>query len=673
MSVKVQIDTNGIKKVLKNYRPEEAIAEYIWNGFDAGATQVSVNYEEIGGLGALGALTIQDDGSGIEFEGLISKFKPFLHSDKQIDDINERHHSTTHGKNGYGRLTFFCFADSATWETEYKIDKEQYAYEIKVTSNTLEKYEVEGEKLSKNKATGTKVTFEGIHGVTSDFINKTVKEYLQTEFGWFLELYKNKGYKILINGVLLTYEEIIGERDSVVIDHPASETLFSLEFVRWNKPLKNEYSKFYLIDNLNKERWKGTTKLNNKGDEFYHSIYIRSAYFDTFTYSPEQEDIQTTLMGHSKSDDAYKYLEEEITKFLRNKRRPFLEIYVGQKVDEYKKDGIIPMPKDEWDIPKNTELTNVIKGLYIIQPKIFSTSSEDQKKIFVRLLGTLLDTNERESILKIVDEVLGLDENEKKELFELLKVTKLSNIVRTAKLIEERFAFADQLKQAVFNKTLKANERDHLQKLLDNHFWIFGEEYSLVSTTEAKFEKALTAHQHLLTGNAEPIKIIHEDKDREMDLFLCRQNMYTNTVENLIIEIKSPTVNLGMDEVNQVKKYKSVIMSLPECSAKNMTWRFILVGNKFDSTDYVNGEIESAKTHGEKHKGLIYSVDNCKIYVKTWAEILTDFDCKHKYLQDKIQIDKEALSKNYENIDSLMSDAMPKKITPRKPATTKKN
>ena len=35
---KVQISNQGIKKALKKIGIEEAVAEYIWNGFDAQAT-----------------------------------------------------------------------------------------------------------------------------------------------------------------------------------------------------------------------------------------------------------------------------------------------------------------------------------------------------------------------------------------------------------------------------------------------------------------------------------------------------------------------------------------------------------------------------------------------------------------------------------------------------------
>ncbi len=674
MPEKVQINTDGIKKILRNYQADEAVTEYIWNGFDAGATEVHVNYEELGGLGALSSLTVKDNGSGINHGELKSKFKPFLNSDKQVDDYTERHRSVTHGKNGYGRLTFFRFAQNAEWNTVYNDGKKIRSYSINIDANTLENYQVVSEvrDAAKGEKTGTTVIFTGIRDVTTDYILETLRTYLQIEFGWFLELFKDKGFALYVNNKKLEYEEIIGERDKTKITHEQSGAEFDLTFIRWNKPLKNEYSRYYLIDALQgEEKWKATTKLNNKGDEFYHSVYVRSSYFDTFIFHPEQSEDQPTLIGHSKSDEAFKYFEEEMTKYLRNKRRPFLEVYVDQKVEEFQKGGIIPIPKEEWDIPKNIELTNVIKGLYVIQPKIFTSASDDQKKIFVRLLDTLLSTSERESILKIIDEVLGLDENDKKELLELLKVTKLSNVVRTAKLIEERFSFINQLKEVIFNPSLKANERDHLQKLLDRHFWVFGEEYSLVTTTEAKFEKALSSHIYLLRGEKKSVKLTHPDKNKEMDLFLCRQNIYTDTVENLIVEIKSPTVKLGMKEVNQLKRYQSVIMSLPECNAPNMHWKFILVGNQEDGSGYVKNEIKNAQNHGEKHKGLIYSIDNCQMYAKTWAEIFADFDCRHKFLQDRLNIDRDALSKEYGTIEELMTDVLGDKSLKKKIAKKK--
>ena len=48
----VEITSSGIKKVLQKYSAERAIAEYIWNGFDAKASKVCLDYSfnELGSI-----------------------------------------------------------------------------------------------------------------------------------------------------------------------------------------------------------------------------------------------------------------------------------------------------------------------------------------------------------------------------------------------------------------------------------------------------------------------------------------------------------------------------------------------------------------------------------------------------------------------------------------------
>ena len=64
VSDEIQLGGNGVKSILSAYSPQESIAEYIWNGFDAGATSIDISYEE-NELGSLNSITIVDNGSGI--------------------------------------------------------------------------------------------------------------------------------------------------------------------------------------------------------------------------------------------------------------------------------------------------------------------------------------------------------------------------------------------------------------------------------------------------------------------------------------------------------------------------------------------------------------------------------------------------------------------------------
>lgn len=658
----IEIGGKGVKSILKKYTAEQAIAEFIWNGFDASANKIVIKFEEINNLGGIEKITISDNGYGIPQDLLNQKFKPFYESEKARDD--HKHHSLTHGKNGIGRLTFFSFASKATWSTKYKKDNEIFEYEIEITSNNPEKYTISNStpKKKNGKAEpGTSVVFTGIRDVTKDLLLGGITNYLKQEFGWFLELFKANGYSIKIDGKELDYSDIIGDRETAQFKHAETNTVFDISYIRWNQSLQNEYSRFYLIDSKNNENWKDTTKLNNKGDNFYHSVFVKSSFFDDFVYDKKQKEDEKTLLGKSKADDEYKYLEEELTNYLRKKRKPFLKEFANQLVEQYEKEGVIPDFKNDWEQARKTELEEVIKGLYQIQPKIFSASSFEQKKTFIHFLNALLDSDERDQILEIIAEIVELDHEERKDLLKLLKTSKLSGIIRTIKLIANRYKIVDQLKELVFNKDLKANERDHIQKMIDENYWIFGEKYHLVTTTEAKFEKALREYTYLLTGEEKDAKIDHPDKNKEMDIFLCRQNKLSDTIENVVVELKSPSVNLGEKEVSQVKKYMNVILKQDQFNGENTYWDFILVGNKFDTFGYIEGELKNAEQHGERERGLIFK-NKYRVYVRKWSDIFTDFELRHKFLEEKLELKRDELSKNYESAESIVKEAKKSKL-----------
>ena len=77
----VLITPEGIQKNLKNIKPLDAICEYIWNGFDAFATQVEVELNR-NKMGLINMITIRDNGCGINYDELKYKFQPFNDSKK---------------------------------------------------------------------------------------------------------------------------------------------------------------------------------------------------------------------------------------------------------------------------------------------------------------------------------------------------------------------------------------------------------------------------------------------------------------------------------------------------------------------------------------------------------------------------------------------------------------
>lgn len=119
--------------------------------------------------------------------------------------------------------------------------------------------------------------FKEIHLSEPDNFNNELKFYLYREFSWFLELNSTKQFSIKINNIDLDYKsEFIS--DYTEFDESIGGYLFNLKFIRWSESLKNEFSRYYFINSQGEGTYSHTTTLNKKGDNFYHSVFVRSIF-----------------------------------------------------------------------------------------------------------------------------------------------------------------------------------------------------------------------------------------------------------------------------------------------------------------------------------------------------------------------------------------------------------
>ncbi len=646
----ISITTEGIQKNLKNIKPLDALCEYIWNGFDAQAKSVKINLDK-NELGLINKISIFDDGVGITYEELASKFKPFNDSKKAISSkINN--HSLPHGRQGIGRLTFFAFSQNARWNTVYEKNGHHYEYYIYMDKDSLNQYDDNGglKPQITSKDTGTEVVFEQIIQLSKEEIEEKIK----SEFFWFLELNKKKGYNIIVDNQLLTYEDYVEERVSIEPDINLKHR-YEISFIQWKQNLGKEYSRFYYIDSSNNEKYKEATKLNKKSDEYYHSIFIKSDYFDNFFF--EKEDDGQTALFPNRNEQEFKVLIDGIYDFIYEHRKKYLKEASDKFISKLIEKNVYPefSTSNFIDTYRKTELDNLVGTLYSAKPKIFTNLSDDNKKITIGLLKLIMDSEDKQSLFVVLKQVIDLDEDELKDLSEVLKHTTLSNVARLVKLIEDRQTIIQSLKELVFDKELYAKEVPHIQALVENHYWIFGEQYNLITAAEPDFELALKGLIKSKTGKDEHVELDHEDKNKEMDIYMIRQDRKGNVTENVVVELKRPSVLLGEKELSQVKKYMQVIRSDDRFNMGNVKWTFYLVGNRFNTSGYIEGEIENNKSHGEEH--LVYSVDNgnTKIFVLKWSEIFDEFSRRHEYLLEKLKLEESLWLQHNNSADEVVA------------------
>lgn len=639
----VEITSAGIRKILNKYTPERAISEYIWNGFDAKATVIYINFDiDSSDLDTVKSIRISDNGTGINYDELSFKFKKFYESQKRISSDNN---DITRGKNGYGRFTFYKFARIAEWETFYKKGNEIFTYDIKISSETLKDYSTSDPKIC-DRNTGTIVTFEEITSdISSVFVENVLIPYLKAEFAWFLAI--KEDYKIYVNGNELDYSSIIADSESFSIQLSPSEHhegAFQCQYIRWNQKMNDEYSRFYFLNTELELKKTKTTLLNKKGDNFWHSIIVIDDFFDEINCDNEiSEDAtsQLRLFDNPKDRRLYKELIAELNNYLKKKRRPFLKQQALILVDKYKEENVFPsFGANDWDIIRRENLEAFVKELYEVEPAVFMKLNKEQKKVFLELLNLVMDSGERDSLFKILDAVIELDSTDRTEFAKILEHTRLKQVISTIKIITDRLLTLENLKKIVFNHSLKANEVRDLQSFIEKHYWIFGEEYRMVCAEEVKFEEALKKYLYILRGVSEKKFMTHPDKYKEMDLFLTGTDFRDGRPHNVVVEIKNPTTikQLKSEQLGQLERYMDVILKEDCFNDANEYWTFILIGQDYD--DIVGRRIAN------KLNGLVMNGDNYALYVKKWSEIINEIERRLKYLLDKLKIERDTLSKS---------------------------
>ncbi len=647
----VEITPRGIRKVLNKYTPQRAIAEYIWNGFDAHAKEVKVNSICETTFNSIVKVLVRDDGEGIIYEQLPVVFKKFYESHKSLKgNVDSRF---SRGKNGYGRFTFFKFANLARWNTIYKKEDVFYKFSIDINAQTLTDYNATSPERVDVATTETEVAFEDIisDDLSVEWMSDKLVPYLKAEFAWYFKLHPDK--KLFINDELLDCSSVIADSESFDLTiqlEGVDDELFHIYYFQWNVKPQEEYSRFYFMSANGDLKYQKTTLYNNKGDYFWHSVLVKSTFFNSL--ADIEDDEERNLFSSLPEKRIFKALKEKLNEYLGKKRRPFLKAKAEVLINDYESENLFSfIGETPWEEERKKYLQDFIKELYEVEPAIFTKLNAAQKNIFIRLLDQVIDTGRNESLFTILGALVDLGDEYKDQFAKILETTKLKNIVNTLQLIEDRLQTIQALREVNFNHTLKAGEVKHLQKLIERHYWIFGEEYRFVGAENMKFQEALNRYKYILHGVSKEEYVNHPDKYKEMDLFITGQEYREGRPSNLVVEIKSPTnvPKLKMEHYTQINTYMNVIKKQDGFNDPTTFWTFLLIG--LDIDDIAGQQIQNPLT------GICLEKDNYRLYMKTWAQVLNEADSRFNYLKEKMQNERDRLV-NSNDLNSIMEQTL---------------
>ena len=640
LSVKNQsIDSSGITN---DYR--DAISEYIWNGFEAHARNINIDYTLNEAYGVK-ELIITDNGDGINYDELGETFGAFLASKKNLLSLKMK----SKANKGKGRFSFIAFADKAEWCTVYK-DKDDYKeYQITMSNDTKEVIDCSQPESSDRKESGTSVRFSDINTLTAENMSFEILEpALLKEFAWFLYLYKSKNVEITVNGDKVDFEKYVNtklsEKSMVTIDGHR----FEISLVVWQESIKEKFCCYY-FDSEDALKGKDTTNFNRNTINFNHSVFVKSDFFDDKeNVLTNNDDIQINMFESQEEKKILKKLHKEIQKLIEKK----ISVYLSDKAEEAVEAMITErktfpeFPSDVYGQMRKNDLKKVTKEIFKLEPLIFHKLKPIQEKSLLGFLNLLLSSEERENVLTILEQIVELSPEQRDDFSKILKKTSLENIIDTIKFIEDRYKIIELLRSIVYDLTKFSNERDHVQKIVERHFWLFGEQYNLASADQ-RMQKALEQYRNILYGEEDVTATLNPDaeNERRMDIFMCNTRnvetaFETTLEENIVVELKAPKVPLTKKVLRQIEDYMDYVRRQPQFNSKLRKWKFIAVCKEVD--DYVKSQYKAFEDKGKV--GLVFQVENCEVYALTWDDIIKSFEIKHTPMLERLKYDREQVA-----------------------------
>lgn len=617
--------------------PIQVLVEYIWNGFEAGATEVSIEFQR-NEMETIDTIIIKDNGKGIDYQKLDDTFSVFLESVKATTS----EHLKPKKNQGKGRYAFLVIAHNALWQSTYCKDDTHMTFSLALDDVLCNEYELSEQEVSEATTTGTTVTISNfLKPIDGEFKREKLEQIMLNRFAWFLYLNRANGVRILIDGVELDYTQYINEALSHDATIVLGENKFNVSIVVWNSKIDGSYKQYHLTPEY-QERESKPTGLNNNTVSFSHSVYIVSDYFTDYSPLPKgSEQHGVDVIGY-KTNQAkiMNALQKSVANMLRSVYEEYMLEYADTAISEMKARSSFPQFSDDiYGRMRERDLVGVTKAIYCAVPDVFVKLKPIQEKSLIGFLSLALNGDERNDILEIVSSITELNHEQRHHFAEILKKTSLANIIEMIEYIDKRYLVIEILKSLITDLVKFSNERNHIQRIIEENYWIFGEQYNLVSA-DVHMQRALENYlTQLGEAVAELENIPEEDRKKRMDIFLCGSRVQDYSVEeNLIVELKAPRVKLTSEVVNQIANYAHIIRKEKQFNSSERSWKFIAVCAEIDS-DVLAECVDPVERH------LVRKIStNFKIYAMTWDDVFTNFRIKHDHLLRKLKFRQEIIA-----------------------------
>ena len=592
-----------------------ALAELVWNGFDAQSERVQVHLD-MNRMGGLQTIRIRDFGYGINHAHVEDLFGSLGDSWKKKKA--RQNGRALHGKSGKGRFRAFALGTLVEWNTTFRGDDgKAKTYRIRGQAVSVDDFDIFDPIEANGATTGTEVVISNLKAEFGSLLEDNAPLELGKLFAAYLTEYP--GLVLEFNGTRVEPKNVQTHLEDYHLGEVElgdnRKARVAVTVVEWSIPTDRS---LHLCDSSGVALHETPAGQQIRAPGFDFTAYIKSDHF-------RELDKQNQLVLEELHPDVVAIVKAAKNKIKEHFRLRLLQDQ-GKIIQRWKNEHIYPY-EDKANLDPVEEAERQVFDILAVNVESYLPSFEEadtkSRKFTFRLLAQAVRENP-DSVQEIIGEVLGLKKEAQDELAELLRKTPLSSIISSAKIVANRLDLLIGLENLLFDKENKKRllERDQLHKILENEAWLFSEEFGLAGS-EQRLEEVLQKHLAKLGGREDetaPVKL-SDGKTGRVDLMLHKVvQPRDGEYDYLIVELKRPSKKIDDEVLTQIKKYARAVATDERFQGVPARWTFVAISNELD--DFSKGE---ANQRGWPRGKVSDDADlNITVWVKTWAEVIND-------------------------------------------------
>jgi len=623
--IQLEAGNDLVQRLAHENDPVKAVIELVWNSLDADAHHVIVTLHRNDADGVIGA-EVTDDGHGMAPEELSSAFRWVGNSWKLAAGRSKGEARPLHGRLGQGRLRAFALGAQVVWETVAdSLDGKRLRSVVRASAAARNDFDA-SDPVGTDEDTGTRFTAEGRDGLDR-LTGEGVSDRITATFAPYL---------IARPEVSVTYDgSRIRPEESIDLD-----TSYDLE---WTHDGVARYAKLRIIE------WKGGK------ERAIHLCDGEGVPVDALDKAPASDFRYSAYVlwdGMPEHQNEWLLTQLETTPsilgVLLAEVEQALETHFGSRraqrrrelVEEWKAGSVYP-----YDGEPTTEEEKVERATFDVVATAIRRhipSGKQQKRLTLGLLRESIQQRPSD-VSVLLDQYVGLPDDEREQLEHLLRRTSLSRVIQASSNVTNRLEFLRALELMVFDPDASkmVGERAHLHRILESELWVFGEQYNLM-ISERGLTAALDRHLELLDEprtDSTPVKLL-DGRSGRLDLLLSVAATEHDRNRHLVVELKAPKVVAGQKELAQIKAYAKAMAKDPRYASSTTEWDFWLVTGEIDE------DVRQEANQRGRERGLVFEPDlpeapgaKVRVWVRDWGQIIDDARRRLDYFQKSLQHD----------------------------------